>query len=115
MGTAFVLCVRAHMHTHASFSAVAGVSTVGFGEIDRSVQEDKETTIQVDLFGPNVDNISLRVFPVTVDEFYSLYNSTWTVTQAVQDRLDAIRDPAECTQSSIHACVSILHVLKWLC
>lgn len=88
--------VCARICLHKSISAVAGVSTVGFGEIDRAVQEDDETTIQVDLFGSNVDDITLRVFPVTVEEFYRLYSSSWTVTQAVQDRLDAIRDPAEC-------------------
>ena len=69
---------------------------MGFGEIDRSVREDDQIDIFVDLFLPSTDNITLRVFPVTLDEFERSYASSFVVSQEVQIRIDEITDPAEC-------------------
>ena len=86
-------------HTHVYdiiyFDAVAG-AVVGFGEIDRSVREDDQINIFVDLFLPSTDNITLRVFPVTLDEFERSHASSFVVSQEVQERIDEITDPAEC-------------------
>ena len=69
---------------------------VGFGEIDRSVPESGNINVYVDLSQSNADNITLRLFPVTLDEFRQFYATSRIVTNAVQERIDKITDPAEC-------------------
>ena len=79
---------------------------VGFGEIDRSVRENNQVAIPVDIFGANTDNITLRVFPVTVEEFAQNYASSRNISLGVQTRINAITHPAKC--KSTQYCTDII-------
>ena len=74
---------------------VAGI-VIGFGETDRSVLENKQTTFSVDVFQPYVDNITISITPLTLDEFWRSYAPSRNVTPTIQTRIDAITDAAEC-------------------
>ena len=79
-----------------NFYVVKATTIVGFGEIDRSVRENSQVAIPVGIFGANTDNVTLNVFPVTVEEFAQNYASSRNISQAVQTRLNAITHPAKC-------------------
>ena len=73
-----------------------GGVAIGFGETDRSVLESKQTSVSVDVFQPYVDNITISITPLTLDEFWRSYAPSRDVTPAIQNRIDAITDAAEC-------------------